>query len=443
MPLLDDLLRHARDRPHDPAALDPTRSLDWTGLLEEVAAAATGLAAQDVGPGDRVGLHLPNSVNNFLVAALATWWRGATFVPLDFSSPAARVASLVEDCEPAVVVTAAEDPVAAGLVGPPVPTLAALRSSASPWGPPVTADAPAYLIYTSGTTGAPKGVVIGHAALDAALSALVEIVDVGPSSRAACVSPFHFDGSFGTLFATLHAGGLVTIPTRGEVLFPRNFLRWIDAHAVDLTGFTPTYLRLLAAGRALPALGPGPLRMLAVGGEALSAADVIGLLGAAPQLRVFNRYGPTETTIAVAHHRLHATDLAAGEPVPVGRPHPGSSFHILGDDLQPVPTGTPGELWIGGAQLMDGYWRAPEPTVAVLRSGVVTGDLVYETGDLVRADAEGVVRSPTAASSTSRHFSGGRPSDRYSLGVETLPGRSGATFSPARSEVRWTTRSMT
>jgi non-ribosomal peptide synthetase component F len=183
----------------------------------------------------------------------------------------------------------------------------------------------------------------------------------------------------------------VTIPARPALLFPRNFLRWIDAHAVDVTGFTPTYLRLLAAGRALPALGAGPLRLVALGGEALAAADVLGLLDAAPQLRVFNRYGPTETTIAVAHHRLVATDLVAGEPVPVGRPHPGSSFHVLGDDLRPVPAGTPGELWIGGAQLMDGYWHAPELTAAVLRSDVVAGATVYKTGDLARADADGLV----------------------------------------------------
>lgn len=389
MPLLDDLLRHAHDRPHASAAADPTRSLDWAGLRDEVASVAAGLAARGVAPGDRVGIHLPNSLD-FLVVALAAGWLGATFVGLDVSSPPARTAALTADFEPAVVATAATDPPGAGLGDVPTTHPDDLRVGGPGLQRPQPPGGPAYLIYTSGTSGTPKGVAIGHAALDASLSAMNEIIDLTPSARSMCVSPFHFDGSYATLLGTVHAGGFVTIPDRARLAFPRNFLRWIDRYAVDLTGFTPTYLRLLAAGRALPAIGAGPLRVLGLGGEALAAADVLALLEAAPELRIFNRYGPTETTIAVAHHRLRAEDLHPGEPVPIGRPHRDTRFLVLTDSGEPVPTGGAGELWIGGPQLMDGYWSAPELTASVLRDDVVPGAALYRTGDLVRADSDGL-----------------------------------------------------
>lgn len=389
MPLIDDLLRHAQDRPHAPAAADPTRSLDWASLRDEVAAVATGLAARGVGPGDRVGIHLPNSLD-FLVVALGAGWLGATFVGLDVSSPPARTVALIADFEPAVVATTATDPPAAGLGAVPTTRPDDLRASGVAVRRPQPPTGPAYLIYTSGTTGTPKGVAIGHAALDASLSAMNEIIELTPSTRSMCVSPFHFDGSYATLLGTVHAGGFVTIPDRASLVFPRNFLRWIEHHAVDVTGFTPTYLRLLAAGRALPAIGSGSLRVLGLGGEALAATDVLALLRAAPELRVFNRYGPTETTIAVAHHRLGAEDLRPGEPVPIGRPHRGTRFLVLTDSGEPVPAGRAGELWIGGPQLMDGYWGAPELTASVLQDDVVPGEALYRTGDIVRAGSDGV-----------------------------------------------------
>ncbi len=395
MTIIDDLLRHARDRPHAPAGLDPSRSLSWEDLRDEVTAVAAGMRARGVRPSDRVGLHLGNSLD-FLVAALAANWCGGTFVALDPAGPPARTASLVGDFEPTLLVPSDRaDREAAGLSPACVTTVRELAGAGQARVPRADPDAPAYIVYTSGTSGAPKGVTIGHPALGSALAATAEAVELDTATRAVCVSPFHFDGSYATLFATVHAGGLVTIPERERLLFPRNFARWVEDHAVDVAGFTPTYLRLLMAGRALPRISAGPLRLVAIGGEALPASDVLELLAAAPHLRVFNRYGPTETTIAVAHHRLLAEQIHPGEPVPVGRPHPGSSFHVLDEHLQPVPVGLPGELWIGGAQLMDGYWQAPELTASVLRSdiggGGRGGETLYRSGDLVRAGADGVV----------------------------------------------------
>ncbi len=357
--------------------------------MGEVRATASGLQRLGVGVGDRVAICLPNSVD-FLVAALASAWIAATFVPLAPADPQRRRSLLVEDCDPALVVTAPQaDP--AWLRGRRGVTLAELQSAPGvPAERPGADPAPAYIIYTSGTTGTPKGVVIGHQAMSAALEDTIAAVGIGGESRLMCVSSFHFDGSFAHLFGGVHAGGLVTIPDRNRLLFPRNFVRWVKRHGIDITSFSPSYLRLLLAGREVEVLAGSELRVIALGGEAASAADVRALNRAAPQVAVYNRYGPTETTIAVSHHRL-AGDLAPGLPVPIGRANPGVTFHLLDEQHHPVgEPGRPGELWIGGDQLMDGYWGSPGLTAEVLRDDVVPGARVYRSGDLVSVDGNGI-----------------------------------------------------
>ncbi|MHB1929351.1 MAG: AMP-binding protein, partial [Acidimicrobiales bacterium] len=303
MLLAEALERHACERPHALAALDPYRTVDWTGLRDQVASLAGGFARAGVHQGDRVAIHLPNGLD-FLVTALACHWIGATFAPFAVTNPPARTHDIADDCQPALVVVGDDADVAAlglsdflsagigGLQGgPPRP-----RSDIG--------DVPPYIIYTSGTTARPKGVVIGERALGAALQSTSEAVGLGPQSRTMCVSPFHFDGSFANLFGTVHAGGLVTIPPRESLLFPRFFNRWVLEKQIDTTGFTPSYLRLLLTGGGLDALAESPLHTVALGGEALSAKDLLKMSAILPRLRLFNRYGPTETAIAVAHHQV-------------------------------------------------------------------------------------------------------------------------------------------
>jgi acyl-coenzyme A synthetase/AMP-(fatty) acid ligase len=128
---------------------------------------------------------------------------------------------------------------------------------------------------------------------------------------------------------------------------------------------------------------------MALGGEAPSKADIKAVWAACPGLRVVNRYGPTETTIAVAHSELTPELLDAG-PVPIGHPHPGSSFHLVDEHGRLVDRpGAVGELHIGGPQLMVGYLNDPALSAAVLRTDVVEGTTLYRTGDLVVRDDRG------------------------------------------------------
>jgi D-alanine--poly(phosphoribitol) ligase subunit 1 len=395
--VLHAILAQADRGPDHPAVKDLDRELTYAELRDEVARVGTGLAALGVTEGDRVALLIPNSVE-FVVAALASMWIGAIFVPLAVTDPEARLATIVADCAPAAVVTAdpSDDE---GVTSSPGRSLAdqwpvVLYSSLRAEGPelvaPIEASARvAYAIYTSGTTGTPKGVLIGTDAFVAAVTATSKALDLDRATRTLCVSPFYFDGSFGTLFPTLFSGGSVVIRPREALLFPRTFFNAVAKEEITYTGFSPSYLRLLLASPQMARLGDSPLDVIALGGEASSIADIRALWSAAPSIRVINRYGPTETTIAVTHVQLTAAMTEDGT-VPMGRPHLGVSFHLV-DDLGMVIEGSDrvGELYIGGSQLMTGYWGAPALTREVLREDVVPGETVYRTGDLVYRDNEG------------------------------------------------------
>jgi amino acid adenylation domain-containing protein len=390
--VLTAVLGHATDHPDRPAVKDPATDLDYAALVGRAGRVAAGLVARGVTEGDRVALLLPNSAE-FVVAALACLWSGAIFVPLAVTDPAARLAAIVADCAPALVVhsgTADGGDVPGDGPHPfALATVAELAGTGAEPPSPADGERTAYAIYTSGTTGQPKGVLIGTAAFAAAVDAAAAALGLDADTRTLCVSPFHFDGSFGTLFPALHSGGAVVIRPRDALLFPRTFFRAVRSEGITYTGFSPTYLRLLLSSPEMRTLADSDLSVVALGGEACSAADIAALWEVAPRVRVFNRYGPTETTIAVTHLAVTLAMVESGT-VPIGRPHPGVSFTLLDGDGRPVDTaGTVGELYIGGSQLMDGYWGAPELTAAVLRTDVVPGSTVYRSGDLVYRGADG------------------------------------------------------
>ena len=393
--VLSTLLGYRETRRDQPAVKDLDRALSYAELIDQIDLWASGLIRRGVKEGDRVALHLPNSVD-FVVAALACLRVGAIFVPLAVTDPASRVDTILEDCTPALVVTSGE------ATNGKTPTR---RSYQSSWVgcsdlydfdsgvlPPLSDSPPdrlAYAIYTSGTTGSPKGVVINHRAFGAAVRSTASALGLDHETRTLCVSPFYFDGSFGTLFPTLFVGGAVVIRPRDSLLFPRTFFNAILREGITYTGFSPSYLKLLLSNPQMAKLRDSTLNIVALGGEASSVADIRALWDAAPAVRVFNRYGPTETTIAVTHIEL-TPELVADGTVPLGVPHPEVAFHIADDDGVPViDDGVIGELYIGGAQLMSGYWGAPALTDEVMRTDIVSGETVYRTGDFVYRNEHG------------------------------------------------------
>ncbi len=386
--LLGLIGRHAASNPGREAVTDLNRRLTYGELHSEVRAVAGHLCDAGVEEGDRVALGMGNSVD-FVVAALACAWVGAIFVPIASGDPPARLRLVLESCEPRAVLSPPD------VLGPGAflrITMDDARRSSRPCPPPLPArDRPAYCIYTSGTTGSPKGVVTGQAAFAAATSLVIDAMGIHEATRALCVSPVHFVGSFATVFPIIAAGGTLVIPPRDQLFLPRMFFRVLASEEITHTSFSPTYLRLLLGSAQVEQLAASSLVTMGLGGESLTVGDLRSLFRAAPDLAVFNRYGQTETTGIVTAWPVHPESLSGNGSVPIGRPSKGNSFLIVGDDGCVIDAaGEVGELYVGGRQLMAGYWRDPELTAAVLRDDVVAGATLYRTGDLVYRDDAGV-----------------------------------------------------
>jgi amino acid adenylation domain-containing protein len=392
--LLGGILRHAQSRPGAPALEDDSSSLTYGELYHEVKAMAAGLTAAGLARGDRVGLWLGNSTA-FVTSALACLWAGMPFVPLPVGDPPARVAHIVEDCDPRLVIVGedgdgADPALAAPLGGRRTLTPAQVRgevdaggAGASTTGPAEGPERDAYIIYTSGTTGIPKGARIPERAFRRAVVSAAESMDLSPSTRTLCVSSFHFDGSYGAVFPTLVAGGSLVIPKREDLLFLKRFFSAVLEESITHSSFSPSYLRLLLAARQLRQLAGSELRTVSLGGEECHARDIAALWDAVPGLRVFNRYGPTETTIAVTNYEVTPEDVSSGQ-IPIGRPTPGVNFWLVSPEGTLIENAhETGELLIGGEQLMLGYWGDEALTARVLAPDIVPGGAVYRTGDLV------------------------------------------------------------
>ncbi|MET8541860.1 non-ribosomal peptide synthetase [Kitasatospora sp. NPDC004799] len=355
------------------------------------------LRERGVGSGSLVAVALPRSAE-LIVTLYAVLKAGAAYVPLDVDHPAARVAAVLDDARPVLLVTAGPfapgTPVARlGLDEPGTArALAALPDgplSDTERGRPVRPEDPAYVIHTSGSTGRPKGVAVPHRGLAAYLGWCLDAYP-GLSGEALLHSPVSFDLTVTTLFGPPAAGGTIQVadlferpggadgaaPGAEAVRPPVTFLK-----------LTPSHLALLDAvpSTALPTVD------LVVGGEQLLGEQLDEWRRRAPGTTVTNEYGPTEATVGCIVHRLAPQDELPGGPVPIGRPAPGVRAYLLDDRREPVADGAVGELYVAGDQLALDYLNRPELTAERFPTDPFgpPGARMYRTGDLVRRGPDG------------------------------------------------------
>ena len=388
--MLTRLIAHSISHPDAPAVRDDDGTLTWNELLEAVKRIGAALTALGVQSGDRVALRLPNSAR-FVTAALGCLWSGSAFVPVSVEDPIDRVRWILDDCRPSVVVVAdGAEPVESAVRSVPVSELT--RHATTQEEPCLAEGRDAYLIYTSGTTGRPKGVRISIDAFSWAVATSARAFGLSEATRGLSVSAFHFDGAYATLFTTLYAGGCLVIPDREQILFGRRFFTAVIDEGITHTSFSPTYLRLLLKSRRFRDLKAGRLTTMALGGEELKPQELEQVWAVLPDLRIFNIYGPTETTIQVTSFEVPKASAVNGD-VSLGGPHDGVEFYVIEEQADRDLGGVRrGELYIGGKQLMTGYWGDDLLTRRVLRTDIVPGRTVYKTGDIVERDQKGVYR---------------------------------------------------
>jgi amino acid adenylation domain-containing protein len=390
------LAARARQSPERVAVAGPAGRLTYRELQAAVGRLAGRLRGCGAGPGALVGVCLPRSPE-LLVALLAIGWAGAAYVPVDRAHPPDRRRLILADAAPALVVTTE----ALALDLPPDQKLLLLDGAAADPAPStgaaesVTEARPgdlAYVMYTSGSTGLPKGVAVSHRALANLLLAQCDALPTGPGDVWLGLTSVAFDISIVELFLPLVVGGKVVIAPDSALRDGTALVRLIREHGVNRVQATPSgWQLLLAGGFGAPAAEPArsaaePVVALA-GGEALPPALARELL--ARVSRLFNMYGPTETTV------WSTADELAGhaDEVSIGRPIANTRAYVLDPGGQPLPLGVPGELYLAGAGLAEGYLGRPELTAQRFLPDPFappgSPGRLYRTGDRVRWRPDG------------------------------------------------------
>ncbi|WP_408890509.1 non-ribosomal peptide synthase/polyketide synthase [Myxococcus faecalis] len=340
-----------------------------------------------VGPDVPVALCLERSVE-LVVALLGVLKAGGAYVPLEPAQPATRLRVLVEEVAAPVVVTESrhaasfEACAAHRVLMDRDAALLAGRSAAAP-AVLVAPENTAYVLFTSGSTGRPKGVAVSHGALVNYVQAATERLGLRECASFALVSTFGADLGNTVLFPALCTGGVLHVLSSERLGNPMGVAEYFQRHPVDCVKMVPAHLSAwLTAPEPARVL---PRKRLVLGGESSTWALVEQVRALAPTLEVFNHYGPTETTVGVLAGPVDAVVRAA--TVPLGRPLAKARVYVLDAELRLVPTGVPGELFIGGEQVARGYLGRPDLTAE--RFGPdpfspVSGARMYRTGDRVR-----------------------------------------------------------
>ncbi|MET8156122.1 amino acid adenylation domain-containing protein [Sphaerisporangium sp. NPDC005289] len=409
--LHDLFAEQVRARPGAVAVTFGDRSLTFAGLEAAAGRIARRLRRAGVRRGDLVAVCLPRS-DTLPAALLAVHKAGAAYLPLDPDHPAERLAMIVEDARPRLVLSDTAVPCA--LPGP-VLLVDDEEQDADPAGgdeqtPPSPGEL-AYVIYTSGSTGRPKGVEVEHGNLANLLLSMRDRLGSGPGDRWLALTSPAFDISALELYLPLVTGGTVVVAAPGAVRRPEALARLVAEQGVTYVQATPSVWRLLLPGGISGATA-------LTGGEALPprlAGELRARFG-----RVFNVYGPTETTIwstlgepgragqppaagtgepgtAVGSREvggsLEAERSREAEVVTIGRPIANTQVYLLDETLRPVPTGVAGELCIGGAGVARGYRGRPGRTAErfVPDPFGPPGSRLYRTGDLARHRPDGEI----------------------------------------------------
>jgi amino acid adenylation domain-containing protein/non-ribosomal peptide synthase protein (TIGR01720 family) len=394
--------------PDATAVTQASLSLTYAQLNTQANQLARQLTTLGAGPERVVALALPRSLD-MVVATVAVLKTGAAYLPIDPQYPAERVAYMLGDAAPVVVLTTGQGGAPLPAAGGPVTAMAlddpdvvaGLRRQ--PAGNLTNAErrgaleplSPAYVIYTSGSTGKPKGVVIPHGNVVRLFSATRHWFGFDERDVWTMFHSHAFDFSVWEIWGPLLHGGRLVIVPHEVSRSPGEFLRLLAAEQVTVLNQTPSaFYQLMQADRDEPEpRAPLSLRHVIFGGEALD----LRRLGpwyerhAERAPRLVNMYGITETTVHVSYVALDQAAAAQATGSTIGVPIPDLGVYVLDADLRPVPAGVPGEMYVRGLGLARGYLNRPGLTAErfVACPFGPPGSRMYRTGDLARWSRDG------------------------------------------------------
>jgi amino acid adenylation domain-containing protein len=384
-------------------ALDPDaialvfaqQRISFRGLNERANRVARFLRRAGIGPNGLVGICLRRSPS-MVVAMLAVWKAGGAYVPMDPEYPPERLSFMIQDAQTRVLLTEENcRPLLASFAGKAIYLdtdrgMLAYEPAANLTPESEPGDL-AYVMYTSGSTGQPKGAMITHRGLVNYLSWARTAYAVEPGRSAPVHTSFSFDLTVTSLFTPLIAGGSVELLPE-DVGAQQLVAALQRAGDRSLLKLTPSHLDLLSQ-QLSPEKLAGVARCLVIGGENLVAESLRNWRELAPETRLINEYGPTETVVGCCIHEVLPTDPLTGS-VPIGRPIANTQLYVLDANLELVREGETGELYIGGAGVGLGYWNRPALTAERFLPDPFAADpdaRMYKSGDLARWRDDGIL----------------------------------------------------
>ncbi|HET9899274.1 MAG TPA: amino acid adenylation domain-containing protein [Streptosporangiaceae bacterium] len=382
----------------DPEAV-ALRCADGTAVsYSELNARANRLARQlrslGVGEESRVGVLLRRGPD-LVTALLAVLKAGAAYLPLDPAHPTRRLTTLLSDTGAKVVVT--ESALSDRLDEAAVTAVTLDRDarcdhySGANLGHTAGPDSLAYVIYTSGSTGTPKGVMIEHRNLVSYVCWCLRAYPPRGGSGAPLYSSVAFDLPVTSIYPALLSGQAVTLTEDDGSAGIDALITTLERGSFGLLKLTPSHLALLNQTLSAEVVRTATGRLVA-GGEELDREVVTTWAQHAPDTIVGNEYGPTETTVGCSYFEGHAGDLEPGV-LPIGSPIANTTMRVLDDNMELVPVGVTGELYIGGTQVARGYADQPGLTADKFVPdpyATTPGARLYRSGDLARVRADGV-----------------------------------------------------
>ncbi|WP_445356041.1 amino acid adenylation domain-containing protein [Microbulbifer sp. EKSA008] len=400
--LRDLLIRQAQVSPDGRALTDESSSFDYQSMRQSVRSIAAQLNAHHVGRGDIVAVTAERSVELSL-SLQAVIEAGAAYLPLDISYPDERLALMLEDANPKLII-AGENQVhrfgenSAVPCTAPVLAIENLLQQSSPnelIAVEIRPEDPAYLIYTSGSTGRPKGVLVSHEAIVNRLLWMQAEYNLTENDVVLQKTPSSFDVSVWEFFWPLIRGAELVMAPPEAHRDPEHLLQIISKYQVTTMHFIPSMLAAMVDHLdSQPSSVPltKSLRRVFCSGEALSK-ELASAYASYFKAPLHNLYGPTEAAVDVTYCPADLRlNLGEGTGIPIGKPVWNTQLRILDQFLRPVGIGVPGELYLSGMQLALGYLNRHGLTAErFVADPYAVGERMYRTGDVVRWMPDGNV----------------------------------------------------
>jgi amino acid adenylation domain-containing protein len=379
--------------PHTVAVAYKDQQLTYSQLNERANQLAHHLRSLGIKRGSQVAVCLERSIE-MVISMLGILKAGGAYVPLDLGYPPQRLSFILQDTGSNVLITREDLSNRFSEEGVQVVCLDRDKDliNTRPISDQETeacGDDLAYVMYTSGSTGTPKGVEVLHRGI-VRLVCNTDYIQLGEADRVGHISNCSFDASTFEVWGALLSGAKLVVLDHETVLSPRMLADSLKSEGINVLLLTTAFFNLLAKESPQVLAGIGHLMF---GGEAADPRWVRRVLDEKGTGRLLNLYGPTENTTVTTWYKVTSVPDGA-MTVPIGRPIANTRVYVLDSNMEPVPVGVPGELYIGGDGLARGYLNRPDLTAERFVDDPFTqgpGSRLYRTGDTIRWLPDGIL----------------------------------------------------